>query len=387
MHPSVSGLPSRTKVLVIIEALEVGGTERGIVRNLPRIDRSRFEVQVALLSHRGVLADRLEAAGIVLRCPQPPAPSPPPTAGLARTLRRLGRAASRVLWLRRVIADWRPDIVHVFLPESYVYTTAAHLLAPGKRRFIMSRASLNYYFKDFPELRLVEPFCHRLVHRAVGNSKAVLDNLRQEGLPDHKLFLLYNGIETTQFARTAEAVDVAEDRSVTMTAVANLFTYKGYEDLLAALAMLKPRQPRPWKLARYRAFCDEHGLSDHVAFLGPCDDVAALLRNSQLHIHASHTESLPNSVIEAMSAGLPVIGTTVGGIPELIVDGETGFLVPPADPAALCAAIERLMNDAELRTRLGQQAQQRARDLFDVESSSRRYEQLYSAFGDQRPEP
>ena len=365
--------------------LAVGGAEMEVVRNMPRLDRGRFDVQVALYADRGPLADRLEQAGIVLHCfPEPPA---------SGTAARLRQAVSRLRWLRRLLADWRPDVVHAFLPMCYLHTMAAHLLAPGRRRFIMSRLSLNFYVKGNPQFRL-EPLCHRLIDHAVGNSLAVLRDLRREGLPDQKLVLLYNRIETSQYARTADAVDVGAAGPVAMTATGNLFTYKGYDDLLAALALLKARATQAGRsaawtlrvagrdqegnLARYRAFCDSHGLSEHVVFLGACDDVPALLRTSQMHIHPSHTESLPSAVMEAMSAGLPVVATSVGGIPELVVDGETGFLVPPGEPLALCAAIERLMTDAGLRRRFGLAAGSRAEACFDVANSIRQYERLYA---------
>ena len=375
---------SRLKVLVVLETLGVGGAEMEVIRNIPALDRGRFDVQVALYSHHGPLADRLEQTGIVLHCfPEPPA---------SGKLARLRLAVLRLLWLRRLMADWRPDVVHAFLPMCYLYTMAAHLLAPGRRRFIMSRLSLNFYLKDGLQFRL-EPLCHRLIDHAVANSLAALGDLRREGVPERKLVLLYSGIEVSRFARPAGAVAVGAEGPVAMTATGNLFSYKGYDDLLAALVLLKARtdhanQPawtlmiagrdQDGNLARYRAFCDSHNLSDQVVFLGLRDDVAALLRTSQLHIHPSHTESLPIGVIEAMSAGLPVVATSVGGIPELVVDGETGFLVPPADPPALCAALERLITDAALRRRFGLAAEHRAKTLFDLAHSARQYERLYA---------
>ena len=376
---------SRIKVLVVLETLNVGGAEMDVIRNIPYLDRGQFDIQVALYSHRGLLANQLEQTGIVLHCfPKPP---------VSGMLARLHLAVLRLLWLRRLMANWRPDVVHAFLPMCYLYTMGAHLLVPGRRRFIMSRLSLNFYAKKSPQFRL-EPLCHRLIDQAVGNSLAVLQDLRWEGLPDEKLVLLYNGIDVSRFARTIGAVDVGAEGPVAMTATGNLFTYKGYDDLLAALVLLKARtdhanRPRVWtlriagqdqegNLARYRAFCDSHNLSNHVVFLGVCDNVAALLRTSQLHIHPSHTESMPNAIIEAMSSGLPVVATSVGGIPELVINGETGFLVPPSNPQALCDAIEQLIIDASLRRRFGLAAQSRAEHLFNVTHSVRQYERLYA---------
>jgi glycosyltransferase involved in cell wall biosynthesis len=86
---------------------------------------------------------------------------------------------------------------------------------------------------------------------------------------------------------------------------------------------------------------------------------------------------LPNAIVEAMSAGLPVIGTSVGGIPELILDGVTGLIVPPKNPEALSRAIVTLIENPEFRRQLGEEASVRAREFFDVKRSVQDYEKLY----------
>ena len=118
-------------------------------------------------------------------------------------------------------------------------------------------------------------------------------------------------------------------------------------------------------------------LSENILFLGRRDDVSSLLACCDLFVLPSWAEGLPNCVLEAMAARLPVVATRVGGIPELIEDGRNGLLVPPKDPAALAAAIRRLLEDSSLADKLAQGAQERARTEFSFERLLSELDQLY----------
>jgi glycosyltransferase involved in cell wall biosynthesis len=114
-----------------------------------------------------------------------------------------------------------------------------------------------------------------------------------------------------------------------------------------------------------------------VRFLGFRDDVADLLGASDLFVLPSRGEGLPISVLEAMSQHLPVVCTPVGGNPELVVEGEHGFLVPVDDHVTLAAAMERIAVDEPLRRRLGEAAFERVRDEFTFERTAEQYEAIY----------
>jgi glycosyltransferase involved in cell wall biosynthesis len=93
-------------------------------------------------------------------------------------------------------------------------------------------------------------------------------------------------------------------------------------------------------------------------------DIPALLRTADVFVLSSRWEGLPLAIIEAMMSGLPVVGTRVGGVAEVMVDGETGLLVPPKDPEALASALNRLLEDAGLRRQMGEAGRRRALDRF-----------------------
>ncbi|MDI9350310.1 MAG: glycosyltransferase [Candidatus Symbiobacter sp.] len=394
----------RRKILVMIGAMDVGGCEHDLLRILPQIDRGRFDLAVMTYLYRGALADRLEAAGIRVIAPQKPHQRPQFAPYRWRVLRltRYKAILASLMWLgivaawlwrmRRVIRAEKPDIIHCFLPTTYHLALPAHLLTPGRarRKFLMGRVSLGFYFHGHPITQWWETkFCHQFIDAASGNSRAVLAELVREGLAPARLHLLYNGIEITRFARPATAQPVAAAGAIlSLSAVGNLHPYKGYDDLLAAMLRLGDHGFLNWQLkvagrdvggnlARYRAWCEAHNLAEKIQFLGAMEDVRPLLWHSQLHLHVSHTESFPNSVLEAMTAGLPVIASAVGGIPEIFELGAAGILVPPHDPAAIAAAIRQLAHDPILRGNMGAAGASLARENFALDRTVKSFENLY----------
>jgi glycosyltransferase involved in cell wall biosynthesis len=111
----------------------------------------------------------------------------------------------------------------------------------------------------------------------------------------------------------------------------------------------------------------EIGGDERIELLGERSDVPGQLASSDVFVLASNSEGMPMSVLEAMAAGLPVVASAVGGVPELVAEAETGFLVPPRDVDALAAALQRVLADPELRRSLGAAAHARASERFDVE--------------------
>jgi len=126
-----------------------------------------------------------------------------------------------------------------------------------------------------------------------------------------------------------------------------------------------------------KAELDRLGLGDAVELAGERHDVPELLAAADIFVLSSRSEGLPLSILEAMSAGRPVVATRVGGVPELVVDGETGLLVPAGDPSSLAAAIERLLEDPALRERLGAAGRARIAERFDLDRCRREHLELY----------
>jgi glycosyltransferase involved in cell wall biosynthesis len=121
----------------------------------------------------------------------------------------------------------------------------------------------------------------------------------------------------------------------------------------------------------------ERGLNGTVRFLGTVPGAARLLPHFNVFVLSSVWEGMSNGLLEAMAAGRPVVATRVGGNPEVVVDGETGLLVPLRDPRAMADAVLRLLRDPELARRMGEAASRRARTEFSIPRMVRRMESLY----------
>jgi glycosyltransferase involved in cell wall biosynthesis len=119
------------------------------------------------------------------------------------------------------------------------------------------------------------------------------------------------------------------------------------------------------------------GLAGKIELTGERRDVAQLLDDADVFVLSSRSEGAPLSILEAMAAGLPVVASAVGGVPEIVDDGTTGLLVPPGDVSALAKALERLLADAALRARLGRAGWERARERFDLAQLQRAHVELY----------
>lgn len=375
--------PARIRILVVIGALDLGGAESHLAQVLPRLARDGFEIAVHTLTGRGALASALEKAGVRVIAP-PGSEKGSKSGGFAG---RASRAARAGLSLARFMRSWKPDIVHFFLPEAYlVGAPIARVVSSAKR--VVSRRSLNDYQVKRPALARLERALHASMQALLGNSAAVTAQLIAEGAPAPRVHLIRNGIDLARFERPrARAALRAElgtsPDTVAIACVANLIPYKGHADLIDALARM-PRDP-PWELwcagrddGIGRALADRAaGLGGRVKFLGARDDVPDLLAAADIGVLASHEEGFPNAVLEAMAARLPVVATRAGGIPEAIDDGKTGLLVPVRDPAALGAALVRLIGDAALRRRMGAEGRARVEAEFALDACAVAYARLY----------
>jgi glycosyltransferase involved in cell wall biosynthesis len=177
------------------------------------------------------------------------------------------------------------------------------------------------------------------------------------------------------------------DAEVVILAAGRLSQEKGQANLLGATAQLV----RMGDLPPFRVVivgdgperdalsrqAETFGISDKVVFAGFQRDMAPYFAMAHILALPSHSEGSPNVVLEAMSAGLPIAATNVGGVPEILEDGKTGLLVPARDPVAMAAAIRQLMTDAELSRRLGASAQAEARSAYTLESYRHKLVRFY----------
>ena len=195
---------------------------------------------------------------------------------------------------------------------------------------------------------------------------------------------IYNGVDTQLFTPSAKAV-AAGSGSIVVGAAARLIPGKGIEHLLRAVAQLRDTNVRveiagdgPQREALVE-FADQLGVQDIVSFRGTMQAMPEFWRACDLAVVPSDTfESFSMATLEAMACGVPVIATEIGGIPEVLGDGECGTLVPPGDPTALATAIRAYATDPDLRRRHADAAQKRARLSFNMETTAAEYLELFA---------
>lgn len=372
-------------ILFVTLSLERGGTERHLAEIMPRLAARGWPIALYCLAARGAMADEVEASGVEVIAP--PIGGSAWFRGVLAPL-RLATTAATLGW---VLAARRPRIVHAFLPLPYLVAGPLSVLTARPIR-IMSRRNLADYQAKHPLARRIEIALHGWMTAVLGNSHRIGDELLAEGVSSDRLGIIHNGVDTARFgapadkARLRAALGVEADAFVGII-VANLNPYKGHADLIRALAGVRERLPARWILlaagredghgAALSALAQSLGIVDHVRFLGSRTDVPDLVRAADYALNVSHEEGFSNAVIEGMAAGLPMIVTRVGGNPEAVVDGETGLVVPPRDPASLGEAIAWLAANPEAAARMGAAGAERVRREFTIEACVEHYDTLY----------
>jgi len=377
--------PSSPEILFVVGGLIIGGTERHLSSVARALIRLGWRVSIYSLAGDGPLRAEMEAGGVTVVLP------PIDRSAIADVLiLRVLRFAYAGFHLIYTMLRTRPQIVHFFLPAAYVVGAIAAALAGAQTR-IMSRRSLNTYQQVFPAIRWAEMKLHRRMDAVLGNSEAVMRQLREEGIQDHKLGLIYSGIElsTSQpIGRTELRASLGiEESALVYIIVANLIPYKGHIDLIEAFGIAANEIGQPWYLLivgrddgvgpEIRAKARQLKIDDRVSLVGPRPDVSSLLMLSDVGLLCSHEEGFSNVILEAMAARLPMIVTNVGGNAEAVLHGETGLVVPPRDPQALATSIVCLARNSQLRQRYGSAGRKRVESQFSLKTCVDKYEALY----------
>jgi len=239
-------------------------------------------------------------------------------------------------------------------------------------------------------LVLAEHFASKITKKIICVSKYDKElALRFHVAPEKKLVIIHNGMDPHPYLNSdgskIRTFLGLNKKDVLITMVARFVPQKDHNTLLQALNLISNNQYK-YKVAfvgdgerksLLRQEVEKLGLNERVIFLGERRDVPEILAASDIFVLSSNWEGLPRSIIEAMMAGLPVVATKVGGIPELVEDGVTGFLVPPKDPRALAEALQKLIENPDLRRRMGEAGRKKALREFTLDRMLHETERVY----------
>jgi glycosyltransferase involved in cell wall biosynthesis len=369
---------SRRRVALVVGQLHVGGAERQLFELATGLDRARFEPLVVCLSEvTEPYAGRLRALGVEVRV-LPRAHS-----------RDLSRALSLAWLLRR----HRIGLAHSFLLAANAYTWAATRLA-GAIPFIASSRTC---------IPPPDRWSWRVHRRAFRAARAVIVNARGVGeftrllygLPETALRVIPNGVNLEPFVsdpsrRAAlRAAWGVPDGAVLIGTLGRLSPEKNLPLFLRmAERLASGGAGAGWRCvvvgegparAELEDLSASLGLRSRVIFAGEHEEAAAALNAMDLFVMTSDTEGMPNAVLEAMAASLPVVATRVGGTPEIVEEGITGRLLPRRDAEAFSAEVARLVEDPQLRRRMGAAGRARVEGSFTVramvEATTRVYQE------------
>jgi glycosyltransferase involved in cell wall biosynthesis len=360
------------RVAFVIDELEIGGSQRQLLLMATGLRHRGWHVEVVCLQPILTLADEFVGAGVAV--------------SLIPKRRRVD--IPLVVQLQRHLRARRIDLVHAFSSTAEFFGAVASRAAGC--RFV---ASVRNSAEPLPLMhRVAKRFAGHLAHAVVANSTAGSNDAVASGLISRsKVHVIPNALDAARLASITSARNdgsrppsIAAD-AIVIALVGRLVTQKGYDVAIAIAERLRRDCPRavfvvagegPLR-ARLERDAAAAGLGDAFVLLGEVEDVARVLGHADVYLSASRWEGMSNAIMEAMAASLPVVASAVGGTPELVRHGETGFLFSSGNVEEAQAHLARLIGDRELRAALGAAGRQLVVNRHDRETLVSSIERLY----------
>jgi glycosyltransferase involved in cell wall biosynthesis len=234
--------------------------------------------------------------------------------------------------------------------------------------------------------------CYNYAHAIIAVSNAVKQHLAAQGMPPDRITVVHNGVDLRAFSGPDQSESVRREWGLpegapVLVTVGRLAPNKGHRDLIEALEILV--RNKRWQelrllvvgtgalLPHLQQEARLRGMEERTLFVGFQRNVLPFLQVADIFVLPSIQEGLSLSALEAMALGKPVVACRVGGAPEVVVDGETGLLVVPAQPVELARAMARLLSDPERAREMGRAGQRRVREAFDLEQMVSKIEEIY----------
>lgn len=353
------------KVFLCIPTLRMGGAEKFVVDLATTIDKEEFDVYVVVTYglNDNKYKEKLKNNNIKIL-------------NVAHGTNRLWT----IVDLGKLFLREKPDVVHANI-GSLQYVLLPAFLCGVKKKFFtvhsMAYRIAGGYMKRVYKLA----FCY-LGFKPVGISKIVTESIIKEyGLQSDLVATVNNGIDTYRF--TPIAHNTNED--ITFINIGTLYYIKNQNYLIECFFEVHKVNPKT-KLVivgdgelrvQLEEMVREYHLEDAVSLVGNQNDVAAYLESSDIYVSSSLVEGLPLSILEGMACGLPVIANKVGGIPDIVNDGQNGLLIELDDKKAFVEAMLLLANDESKRKAFGKESRERACKQWSLEQCVKGYENLY----------
>lgn len=306
----------------------------------------------------------------------------------------LKNIACEARYARMLAGGYRPDLFHVHVADGTSFWRKLAYIEQAHAVGVPTVAHLHgAWMEDFHDRSAANRVAIRrmfsIVDMVMPLHGRMAAKVREWAAGPVQVEVLYNPVVVSELDPLPDRSGQPDRPTVLMLGV--LDERKGPFDLAAAIPAVLERVPNALfrfggngDLDRMRALVQELGVADHVELLGwvAGDDKLAALRAAHVYCLPSHFENLPVSILEGMAAALPVVSTRIAGIPEEVIEGETGFLVEPRDVDALGDRLARLLEDPDLRARMGAAGRARAEACFDNEVVVQRLVSLWRRVAD-----
>lgn len=358
----------KIKILYIITSMGIGGAEKLLLSYLEKLDKKKYEFYVCSLREKpDDLASKLAKNAVVINL---------------KIKNRFNPLI--VLHILKLIRKIRPDIIHTHLFQSRVYGTIAHLfyrrsiLITQKHSIVNPRKHSIFIFLEMISIRM-----NKVV---IAISESVKSSLiKYEFVPQNKIFVLPNCIDNQSILNISDSVTIEKKDELIIGTVGRLEKVKGIEYLLLAMTIILTKFPNT-KLEiigdgsqtnELKKITENLGISNSVRFLGKFADVIPFYKRMDIFVLPSVLEGFGIVILEAMAMGIPVVATDVDGIKEVVLNGESGILVPPKNHEAIANAVNYLIENLQVRERLITAGKKRA-GLFDVQDHLMKLDKLYT---------
>jgi glycosyltransferase involved in cell wall biosynthesis len=371
------------KVLVVIDSLNFGGAENVLVTLAAEAPRLGLELEVLSLApptgDKATWLPRLQAAGLPVRF-----------LGLTRLLQPSG-----IPRLARAIRASGCDVVHAHLEDASTLAPLAGVLARRPVLCTLHHVPGPLTGREAVRERLavaVSSHSAGLVLVSQGSYDGFAAKYPRSLRPS-RWSVVHNGVDVRRFRplgpgpRAALPTEFGIPREAPVAAlVGHMRPGKGQEEAVLAWPTVVAAHPDARLLLigdgpreeMLRGLARDLGVASHVVFAGARDDVHDLLPRTTLAVLPTHSEALPTALLEASACGVPTVATDVGGVPEVVVDGETGWLLPSPSPDLVAAAVMRALDDPAELARRGAAARRRAEELFGASAWAERLAQSYA---------
>lgn len=367
-------------VIHLVEDLKIGGAERVIADIVEGLDRKRFEARVWCVTRGGEIADELVEKGIKVRI-----------LGISSYHNPLN-----IIRLSRLLREEEPDIVHT---HGYFASVIGRLAAKkaGVPTIIAHVHSTYWEYKK--RHILIERYLSRCSHKIICCSEAVRNFVTDhEKIKEEKTAVIYNGVDEERFSPVQDSSSARArlgiDRgSPVVGTVSSLTPHKGQEFLIQAAAKIRDAHPAAKFLIvgdgplrrNLKEQAQKLSLQSSLIFTGARRDIPEMLSLMDIFVlPSSSREGLGMAIIEAMAMEKPTVASNIGGIPEAVLDGETGLLVRPGDSDALAKAITELIDDPGRAKAMGKKGRKRFAQKFTRKRMLLNIENLYLGLTSQK---